>query len=192
MLLALTPLFAQTIQVSWSLNPESDIQSYHIYRASTIEEEMEIAQVSAADSVYMDSDISLGEEYTYRIVAVDASNNFGEFSDPVYVVADIRSATENAAQQPFEFKLERNYPNPFNPTTTISYSVAEQAHVSLVIYDVLGRAVKTLVNENRVPGVYDIVWDATDETGNSVATGLYFARFAGGDYQKSIKLAFKK
>ena len=76
---------------------------------------------------------------------------------------------EEIGEVPKEFSLSQNYPNPFNPSTTISYDVPRNAHVSLVIYDILGREVATLVNEVQTANRYQVVWNATN-----VSTGVYF------------------
>jgi hypothetical protein len=84
-------------------------------------------------------------------------------------------------QIPAEFRLEQNYPNPFNPTTTIHYSLPQNAAVQLRVYDVLGREVRTLVDESRGAGYQSVVWDGMNNDGQSVASGVYFYRIAAGD-----------
>jgi len=69
-----------------------------------------------------------------------------------------------------------NYPNPFNPTTTIAYSLREPARVQLTIYDVIGREVRQLVDREEAPGAYNIVWDARNSDGQNVASGIYIYR----------------
>jgi hypothetical protein len=75
---------------------------------------------------------------------------------------------------PSHFALEQNYPNPFNPSTVIAYRVAATSHVSLQLYDLLGRRVATLVNELQTAGTRQVRWNATDNAGRSVPAGLYF------------------
>ncbi len=72
------------------------------------------------------------------------------------------------------FKLHQNYPNPFNPKTKITYAVGGQGHISLKIYDLLGREIVTLVNEVKSPGEYTVEWDGTNSKGQQVASGVYF------------------
>ncbi len=80
------------------------------------------------------------------------------------------------ASVPNKFALHQNYPNPFNPNTTISYDLPEQSIVSLTIYDILGREVKTLVNGARVMGKHTAIWDGKDRFGIPVSTGMYIYR----------------
>jgi subtilisin family serine protease len=90
---------------------------------------------------------------------------------------------------PVEFRLKHNYPNPFNPTTTIEYDLLKADNIRLVIYDILGRQVKTLVDGRQSAGHYRTAWDGTDDCNLPVAAGLYFCRMETGDFVKTIKLA---
>ncbi len=92
----------------------------------------------------------------------------------------------------YSFNLEQNYPNPFNPSTIIKYSVAEVTNVKLTVYDILGREVVTLVNNNLQPGAYTMVWNATDKFGKKVASGIYFYSLEAGKFNKTNKMMLMK
>ncbi len=83
-----------------------------------------------------------------------------------------------------------NHPNPFNPITTISYDLPEQSDVTLNIYDLRGREVRTFQNREQHAGHYEIQWNGVDDSGNPVSTGIYFARLLAGDYSKTIKMVY--
>ena len=94
---------------------------------------------------------------------------------------------------PVEFALHQNYPNPFNPVTTINFDLPEVADVNLVIYDITGRKVRTLVNESAVnAGYLKINWNGRDDYGNSVSTGMYIYRLEAGDFVDVKKMTFLK
>jgi hypothetical protein len=93
----------------------------------------------------------------------------------------------NAVVVPKEFKLEQNYPNPFNPTTTISFAIPKNAAVSLKIFDVLGKEVKSLVNEEMSPGNYSVSFD-----GSNLSTGIYYYRLKAGEFSRVKKLLLAK
>jgi serine protease AprX len=82
--------------------------------------------------------------------------------------------------KPTTFPLDNNFPNPFptpsNPSTTIPFVLAEQSHVTIMIYDILGREVRTLVNEQRSQGIFSVAWDGKNNSGLNVASGVYFYR----------------
>jgi photosystem II stability/assembly factor-like uncharacterized protein len=84
---------------------------------------------------------------------------------------------------PTQIKLFQNYPNPFNPSTTIEYQLPTQSHVTLKVFDLLGREVATLVNEAQQPGTYAVQWDAS-----SVASGMYFYRLITGENVQQHKM----
>jgi hypothetical protein len=103
---------------------------------------------------------------------------------PVYwreVVATDVEQTDPAV--PGAFALHQNYPNPFNPSTDIRYQISDYGYVKLGVFDLLGREVATLVNENQVPGTYEVTWDAGGE-----ASGIYFYRLRAGDFVETKRL----
>jgi len=102
------------------------------------------------------------------------------------------SAIDNVSNVPMKFELANAYPNPFNPTTNISFQVPHQEDVALVIYNVLGQKVKTLVNKSMNTGEYNITWDATDMFGSQVSSGIYFVRMQAGDFVKIRKLTLMR
>jgi hypothetical protein len=93
---------------------------------------------------------------------------------------------------PFTFSLEQNYPNPFNPTTRINYTLPSAVQTELIVYDILGRQVKTLVNELQHAGEHHIQWDGTNASGKPVGTGVYFCRLVAGSNEKVTKMMMMK
>ncbi len=86
------------------------------------------------------------------------------------------------------YALFQNYPNPFNPSTTIQYNIPEHSFVTLKIYDILGKEIKTLVSQEKKSGHYTIRWNGNDNTGNKVAGGVYFYRLNAGDFLVTKKM----
>ncbi|MCK4549841.1 MAG: T9SS type A sorting domain-containing protein, partial [Candidatus Krumholzibacteria bacterium] len=82
----------------------------------------------------------------------------------------------------------RNYPNPFNPSTTIAFALPEAGHVDLRIYDIAGRLVRILLSERRDAGRHEVAWDGTDDKGSIVASGVYFYSLAGNDQIRTRKM----
>ncbi|MCK6621885.1 MAG: tandem-95 repeat protein [Calditrichaceae bacterium] len=96
------------------------------------------------------------------------------------------------AAAPTDFALEQNYPNPFNPGTAISYQLSANSFVTLAIYDVQGRRVRTLVNENKAPGRYTVQWDGRDGGGRPAASGMYVYRLEAGGFRAVRKMILLK
>ena len=137
---------------------------------------------SAYDPIALTTAVDDTYPYFYWVGADTANNVFQAlrwFEIPVGV--------ENEGNLPIEFSLEQNYPNPFNPATTIKFSIPEQSRVTLKIYDVLGREVRTLVNEVRNAGSHDVNFDAS-----GLASGMYIYSIKAGDYNASKKMMLLK
>jgi hypothetical protein len=95
-------------------------------------------------------------------------------------------------ERPSEFELSQNYPNPFNPTTKIEFTLAKSGFVTLQIYDVLGRKVRTLVSEELSAGYKSVIWDGKNEDGDDVASGVYFYQLKVGDFSEPKKMLLLK
>jgi hypothetical protein len=110
-----------------------------------------------------------------------------DVSDDFFTIIDPTSNIEDQENSPFTFSLSQNFPNPFNPTTSIKLSIPFEMHVSLRIYDVLGNKVATLVDENRSEGFHSIDFNA-----DGLSTGLYFVRMEAGVFTDTRKMVFLK
>ena len=93
---------------------------------------------------------------------------------------------------PIEFALHQNFPNPFNPVTTLRYDLPEQANVNIIIYDMLGRQVRTLVNQTQDAGFKSVIWDATNDFGKQVSAGVYIYQIQAGEFVQTRKMVLLK
>jgi len=120
----------------------------------------------------------------------------GRFSGTVYLdVLEVKKADPTGVQNefiPVTHNLFQNYPNPFNPSTTISYSIPKVSFVSLKIYDILGREVKTLINSEQNAGVYNVRWNGDNIYGNKVSSGIYLYKIEAGDFSLTKKMLLLK
>ena len=88
--------------------------------------------------------------------------------------------------------MQNNFPNPFNPLTTIRYDLPEDGLVIITIYDVMGKTVKYLVNSQKNAGYKSIQWNATNNTGHPVSAGLYLYMIEAGDFRQTKKMVLLK
>ncbi len=95
-------------------------------------------------------------------------------------------------EKPSQFGLSQNYPNPFNPTTKIEFTLAKSGFVTLQIYDVLGRKVRTLVSEDLSSGYKSVLWDGKNDDGKDVASGVYFYQLKVGAFSEPKKMLLLK
>jgi hypothetical protein len=102
------------------------------------------------------------------------------------------SALEDEEIIPLTTRLHRNYPNPFNPSTTIAFDLAKTSDLSLIIYNVLGQKVTSLYNGSKEAGRHQVTWDGTNKFGQQVGTGVYFVEMKAGDYTSSHKMLLIK
>ena len=97
---------------------------------------------------------------------------------------------DGKVELPTEYALEQNFPNPFNPSTTISYSLPLQSEVNLTVFDIRGQVIRTLREEVKAPGNYQMQWNGMDNSGDPVSTGVYFCRLEAGDFSQTVKMVY--
>jgi len=93
---------------------------------------------------------------------------------------------------PSSFKLHQNYPNPFNPITTIRYDIPKLSEVSIVVHDLMGKQVATLLNGMKPAGYHNIIWDGSNQLGDNVSSGMYVYSIHTEEYYFSKKMIYIK
>ncbi|HEX7574503.1 MAG TPA: FlgD immunoglobulin-like domain containing protein [Bacteroidota bacterium] len=127
-------------------------------------------------------------KYPYDPLAPVAGLLISSTAGPLASSPQVRGGTATSGGPgPAAFELEPNYPNPFNPSTRIGYSLSESVNVSLVIYDVLGREIATLADAHQQAGRYTVTWNSTQGSGVRVSSGVYFARLRVTDDLGMVK-----
>ena len=123
---------------------------------------------------------------------VFASDLEGYLTVLQFTETDTTVFVDEPGQIPNKLVLHQNYPNPFNPTTVIHYDVPETAPVRLVIYDILGRKIRTLVNGVQEPGYKTVTWNGADDGGRPVSAGMYIVTMASGSHRFVRKMVLLK
>jgi hypothetical protein len=136
--------------------------------------------------------ISIGlptPNYAYSLAILGGMMYAGTSGNSVWKrpLSDVVGVEEIASVIPTHFALEQNYPNPFNPTTNFKFQVVQGGFVKLTVFDVLGREIATLVNENLHPGTYQASWDAS-----RMSSGVYYYRLQAGVYSEMKKMLLVK
>lgn len=127
--------------------------------------------------------------YKLRVVAFDLLHYGQVYTDSTFYINNT-SATKIEIPLPATPIIKNAFPNPFNPTSTIDFSIPERSDVSLTVYDIMGRTITPLVNQSMQPGHYEATWDGTDKLGRQVAGGTYFARLQVGEFSSVVKLVY--
>lgn len=182
----------QTFVLHWRPNEEKDLKHYLLYRNTS--PNIDIQSISAfeatTDTCLVDSQPLSKEASFYVVVAEDIHGNLSPPSNEIALsITNVPSSESNI---PIDYALHQNHPNPFNPTTIIQYDLPAHSHVRLIVYDLLGRQIKALVDSQHSIGRFQIAWDGTDEHNQPVTTGLYFCRMEAGEFVRIIKLALVK
>jgi hypothetical protein len=164
----------EDVELNWTTSSEDmDHSGFNVYRATgnatdaaefaLISSELVISQNSSY--AFADANVEDDEVYTYMLTAVDTYGNEVEAGRLNVTFSPVKSLV---------FALKANYPNPFNPSTTIAYNVPTTGHVSLKIYNAAGQLVKTLVDAKVDAGAHQIVWNGRNDRNIATASGVYF------------------
>ncbi|HEX6791863.1 MAG TPA: M6 family metalloprotease domain-containing protein [Candidatus Krumholzibacteria bacterium] len=140
------------------------------------------------DRILADFDLTGAPNGTYDVVVYNPGGASAALTDAFAISGGATAAGDS----PKKFALLPNYPNPFNPATTIRYELASRSRVELRIYDVKGALVKTLVNESKPAGVYSLEWNGRDDRGVAVSSGVYFYRITAGSFNDVRKMTLLK
>jgi hypothetical protein len=185
-----TDITAGQLTIAWDRNPEADVAFYAVY-CDTVSGF--VPSSSTLLTTTPDTMLTVpapGDTTWYRVSAVDTAGYASGYSDEATSEPGTASAIEHTPRM--TTRLEQNVPNPFNPATAIRFAIAAPARVDLVIYDVAGRRVRTLVSGHRPPDTYRVTWDGTDDRGARVASGIYFYRLTAGNFAQTRKMVLLK
>ena len=188
-----------SVELRWGTATEVNNYGYDVQRADTSYNWIAIDFVqgygnsySPKDYIYYDTTITKNGLYFYRLKQIDFDGNFELTHDTVKVAVDYITSVSsefnlNYHHQPETITLYQNFPNPFNPTTTIAFSVIKNEHIKLKIYTLTGENVAILWNQKTVSGTHYVVFKA-----NKLSSGIYLYQLTGGDKIITKKYAITK
>lgn len=134
-----------------------------------------------------------GKRYYFRVTARDDQGHETGFSNLLRIDVDQPSdISEEPGSLPDEFVLHHNYPNPFNPSTTIRYGLPVDARVNVSIYNILGQRVRQLVDKDQTAGYQTVTWNGRNDAGRPVPSGVYLYQIVAGDFRASKKMLLLK
>jgi len=169
--------------------------------------QLEIDDIITTEPFYVDiNDGSLGPLELLEVPVQFFPDSAGEYSGTVtiysndsdeselivHLVGTTESLNVDVISIPTQFSLHQNHPNPFNPITTLRYDLPEQANVNIIIYDMLGRQVRTVVNQTQDAGFKSVIWDATNDFGKQVSAGVYIYQIQAGEFVQTRKMVLLK
>jgi predicted lipoprotein with Yx(FWY)xxD motif len=178
------------LSLDWEVNVENDFSYYAVYRDSS-EDFMPAPGnriATPVDPEYFDDEWRWNAGYYYKVSATDIHGNESDF---VLLTPENVTGADTPGR-PRASYLRQNFPNPFNPSTTIEFGLERPARVSLMVYDAAGRLVHVIADDDRPAGHYAEVWDGKDASSRAVSSGVYFYRLDTGSLTKTKKMILIK
>ena len=172
------------------MSDANDLSHYNIYRGNNPDISIDVSSfIGESDDPVFSDDVTEIGEYYYVVTAVDLHENEGMPSEVANVsLLDL----EDVLGLPEDYVLHQNYPNPFNPTTTLRYDIPEEGNVSIMVYDMMGREIRTLIKDHLPAGYHYLKWDGTNNKGSHVAAGLYIYIMQTKDHRDLKKMILLK
>jgi hypothetical protein len=174
----------QGVRVSWRTAFEVGNAGFSVQRSLTAAGPYETLNAELVaprpDRTYNFVDVTAkaGQTYYYRLADVDVAGRVS-LHPPISVAVPV----------PSQYRLSQNYPNPFNPLTTVRYELPKGIAVRLLVFDLAGRVVRTLVDSPQEAGYHTVSWDGRNDAGQAVSSGIYYLRMEAGDYRAVVKMA---
>jgi hypothetical protein len=174
-----------------SLKVNGQVKAEYSSSSLTIRE-MKIDYQSVFDEIYNSGTMLGGIEWDVSVTDGIEEVTSGNGALTLGINASAAVLSINGEILPEVFSLHQNYPNPFNPVTTLRYDLPENGMVNITIYDMLGREVKTLINQTQDAGYKSVIWNATNDYGKPVSAGIYLYQIQAGEYISTKKMVLLK
>jgi hypothetical protein len=173
-----------SVELRWDIGSDGDMKGFRIYRSTEGSQSRDLLNsenlVPPQARKYMDRDVWAGRSYDYTLGVVLMDDS------------EVLSHAVSVKTKSYELALYQNHPNPFNPTTTISFTLPERVHVNLSIYNIEGKLIKRIAEKSYEAGYQEVSWDGTENRGNNVGSGVYFYRLKAGKKVLTKKMVLLK
>ncbi len=178
----LASIMNNRIAINWQMVTDEDFNYYAIYRStqSGFDPNTLEPYVTTTDTFFTDTAAELNKNYYYRVSAFDFSGNEGEFSDEISAIV---TGLKDRTSVPIKYELLLNFPNPFNASTFICYSLPTTQWVNLKVFDMIGQEVITIVDANQEAGTYTVNFET-----RHLPSGVYFYKLQAGNYCEVKKM----
>ncbi len=173
------------LQLTWEQNGEDDLAGYNVYRGTDggfVPGPLS-RLATTSEPFLFDDEWRWDGVYWYKVAAIDVNGNEGGFA-----TLSPGMITGEDIPLPEATFLAQNFPNPFNPMTTIGFGLKEKGHVSLTVYNAAGQLVATLVDETMTAGSHEAEWNGRADADRIAASGIYFYRLVADDFVRTRKM----
>lgn len=187
------------VSLSWTTQSESNLAGYHIYRNTTTDLEnaekltFNIIQAQNLSNSYTysysDNTSEANTDYNYWLYAQEFDGSHTYYG-PVHVKTGDNTPSTPGVE--LVTKLDSTYPNPFNPSTTVSFTLNQDEKVNVTVYNLKGQKIRCLTNQFYSKGNYKLVWNGTNDNSQACGSGIYYFKMEAGNYSKLTKAALIK
>jgi hypothetical protein len=177
------------VTLSWNKNSEGDFVRYRIYGGTSASPTTKLDSTTGGilDTTKLVTGLTNETKYYFRVTAVNVYGMESPYSNEVNATPSPNAVESEGGTLPTVFSLSQNFPNPFNPSTTIRFGLPEVSDVSLKIYDMLGREVETIVNTRLSAGYYNFDWNAS-----RYSSGVYIYRLNAASVNGTVQKNFRE
>ncbi|GAB4377210.1 MAG: hypothetical protein Kow0042_24570 [Calditrichia bacterium] len=205
--LYLTGMPGEHPTLHWNRNKERDFDHYEVWRyRSAYDYEFVLIASNVTSEQYVDTEVTIAPpsqqtpatSVKYKVKAVDNISQASDFSnevttyEPGNTIKSVDQLNLSEALLPNAVILNANYPNPFNPTTTISYVLPTEQKIQLTVYSVTGEKVAVLVDDYMEKGFHQVQWNGRNQNGNPVSSGIYIYELVTTDLRLTRKMLLAK
>jgi hypothetical protein len=191
-----------SVRIHWVTQSETEILGYNIFKNTALEiqnsQKLNNLLIDSNNSTitenydYVDEDVFPKTQYYYWLQSVEMSGKMELFGPISFVISESGGNSGNNQNQFFQIKLGKNYPNPFNPRTTINFSLDENQFTEINIFNIRGELVKNLYHKVAQKGLNSIAWNGKDNEDREVAGGIYFYKMKTENYQSIRRMVLLK
>jgi hypothetical protein len=180
-------------ELSYTLPPKPPMDAFDARFKSNVQmvkEHGEVEIINPGETLLIEFDIVIdaGEHFNWVLTQEDGKDHILDGSGELVIPSAERMILERKEVIPKVFTLHQNFPNPFNPVTSLRYDLPDQSHVTLTVYDMLGKTIIRLVNTTQEAGFKSVQWDATDSMGIPVSAGVYLYQIQAEKYAQTRKM----
>ena len=178
------------VRISWEAPEDPDVRFYSVYRSTESGVYPEEPLVRTSELTFLDETVEIDNTYYYVVTATDYGWNESKRSEEVSLT--VTSVGDKERKIPTTFAVAQNYPNPFNPGTYISYQLPKPCEVTIIVYNLSGQKIRTLVQGKREAGYFTVYWDGKADDGTNVASGVYFYKIQAGNFTNIKKMVLMR
>ncbi len=190
------------VQINWQTQSETGLAGYNVYRSTTdnVENGLKLNSIlinptntsSESNYNFSDKEVEFEQDYFYWLESVEQDGSSTLFGSISIRIPNNGDGESDAPEIALETKIQSIYPNPFNPSTTISFSLKQESEVNIFVFDSKGQLIKKIENGIKQKGNHSVVWNGKDSNDKTVSSGIYLFKMKAGKYESTERAILLK